>query len=107
MTDNMKKYLFSAAFVSLFGIAANAQDSRSQQNSNGAKTEQGQNQATLQSVDQKAEKAEEPKAQKQAPAAKPATRMAITEKGIPASKNTENKQTQKATEAKPATSGKP
>lgn len=103
----MKKYLLSAAFVSLLGLAANAQDSRSQQNSNGAKTEQGHSQPTLQSADHKTEAAEEPKAQKEAPAAKPATRMAITEKGIPASKATETKPNQKATETKPAATGKP
>ncbi len=104
----MKKYLLSAAFVSLLGLAANAQDSRSQQNSNGAKTEQGQSsQPTLQSADHKTEAAEEPKAQKEAPAAKPATRMAITEKGIPASKATETKPNQKAAETKPAATGKP
>lgn len=99
----MKKYVLSAAFVSLLGLAAQAQDSRSQQGARSSSSDQ--NQPTLSTPDQKVESTEQQPdnaAAKDPKSAKPATRMAITEKGIPASKNTDTKPEQKATEQKKA-----
>lgn len=103
----MKKYLLSAAFVSLLGLAAQAQDNQSQQGSRNSAADQNNNKATLAPADQKAEKVETVEQQPQSATqqqdptkAKPATRMAITEKGVPASKNTDAKPEQKATEQK-------
>ena len=102
----MKKYLLSAAFVSLLGLAAQAQDSKSQQGSRNSSADHENNKATLAPADQKAETVEQqPQAgsqQNDATKQKGATRMAITEKGVPASKNKDVAPDQKATEQKKA-----
>ncbi|MBL7932631.1 MAG: hypothetical protein JNL60_12055 [Bacteroidia bacterium] len=107
----MKKYLLSAAFISLLGLAAQAQDNKSQQGSRNSSADQENNKATLAPADQKAETVEQqqPQAgsqQNDATKQKGATRMAITEKGVPASKNKDAAPDQKATEQKKSEAAK-
>jgi hypothetical protein len=95
----MKKFLYTAALVSLLGIMAKAQDTR-KATDNGAKSTTtkdksvANDQATIQSADHRSDNADKKE--------KGATRMAITEKGVPASKNTETTKSPKAAEPKKA-----
>lgn len=95
----MKKTIYTLAFVAFFSLLSNAQDNNSlkqHESSNQAVNPDGtQKPATSEKVTPKADDGKT--VQKKEGEVKPAggTRMAITEKGIPASKAKEEKATKK------------
>lgn len=90
----MKRTVYTLAFVALFSVMAKSQSTEQPKKEDAVKKETLNPDGTLAPAEsnQDAKKAEEPK--------KSGTRMAITEKGVPASKKTEAAKTEKATEPK-------
>ena len=91
----MKKTIYTLAFVALLSVMAKSQSASEPKKSEPAKKEKVNPDGTLAPVqgvqDEKPAAAQEPK--------KGGTRMAITEKGVPASKSADTKP-QKAVESK-------
>lgn len=90
----MKRTVYTLAFVALFSVLAKSQSTEQPKKEEAVNKEALNPDGTLAPAQssEDAKKAEEPK--------KSGTRMAITEKGVPASKKQEAAKTQKATEPK-------
>lgn len=95
----MKNFLITTSFITVFAFTSNAQDTKS--NSADKPVPKKEEPATLKPASAPQSTDPQPQAT-ESRSNKGGTRMAITEKGVPASKNTEPAKTQKATEPKKA-----